>query len=88
MSGMHDQRPRHVPSFGTSRVVADQCVRTATWWHDDGSTWDPPEPATPTVYDEEPNPVIGILLGPHGQPVLEVRAQPHRPMGFQPPGDR
>jgi hypothetical protein len=59
--------------------------RNVTWWHDDGSEWESPSADTPTVWDDDPNPVIGVILGPDGEPLLEVRAQPQRRIGFAPP---
>jgi hypothetical protein len=54
-------------------------------WFDDESDWDPPNVDTPTVWDDDPNPVIGVIVGPDGEPLVHVRQRTPRPMGFQQP---
>lgn len=53
-----------------------------TWWGDDGEEW--PDPPQPDLYVSD-NPVIGVILGPDGDVLVEVRERPDVPFGFQPP---
>lgn len=53
------------------------------WWFDTGEDWDSPniESVGLVVGYEEPSP-IGVVLGPDGEPILEVH-QPREPMGYR-----
>lgn len=42
-------------------------------------------PGVPTVYDDDPNPIIGVIHGPDGDVLAEVHARPVVPFGFAPP---
>ncbi|NAZ73908.1 hypothetical protein GTQ99_00485 [Kineococcus sp. T13] len=42
----------------------------------------PDYPAVPTVWDDDPNPVIGTLLDHRGDVLSYVRADPPRRMGY------
>lgn len=39
-------------------------------------------PGVPTVYDDDPNPVIGVILDHAGDVLHEVHARPVVPFGF------
>ena len=39
-------------------------------------------PGVPTVWDDDPNPIIGTLLDHRGELLTVVRAEPERRMGY------
>jgi len=49
---------------------------------EDEDDWCFEHPEVPTVWDDEPNPIIGAILDHQGDIILLVRAEPERRMGF------
>jgi hypothetical protein len=44
--------------------------------------WGLEYPETPTVWDDDPNPVIGEILDHRGEVLVLVRMEPDRRMGY------
>lgn len=51
--------------------------------HDDEQLLAPPAIGDLSV-DDDPNPIIGVIVGPDGSDLLEVRERPQLPLGFHP----
>lgn len=53
------------------------------WWSPDDDNEQPAD--CPTVEVEDwPNPVVAVLLGPDGDPIVELLERPSLPLGFHP----
>lgn len=57
------------------------------WWQpldpdDDGEARDSDPPALEV--EDTPNPVVGVLLGPDGEPLVRLYERPRLAMGYQP----
>ena len=50
--------------------------------HLEPTDWLYDQPIIPTVWDDEPNPVIGVILGPDGERLKTVRSYPLKKMGY------
>ena len=52
---------------------------------DDDDWWEPPEPFQPWSIEVEvtDNPVVAVLYGVDGEPLIEVHERPWVPFGFQ-----
>ncbi len=53
---------------------------------EDEDDWGFEHPEVPTVWDDDPNPIIGEILDHRSEVLLFVRMEPERHMGFRPPG--
>ncbi len=49
---------------------------------EDEDDWRFERPEVPTVWDDDPNPVIGEILDHRGEVLVLVRMEPERRMGY------